>query len=70
MPLTMKYSNFATIGKAVLSYLSFPKTTQNLIAEPYLCLTQILSQLVDFCGQSKGNFNPGPPESSIGINLP
>ena len=33
--------------------LSFPKTTQNLIAEPYLCLTQILCQLVDFLGKSK-----------------
>ena len=45
MPLTMKYSNQQSEKQCRAS--SFPKTTQNRIAKPYLCLTQILCQLVD-----------------------
>ena len=41
----MKYSNQQSEKQCRAS--SFPKTTQNLIAKPYLCLTQILCQLVD-----------------------
>ena len=51
LPLTMKYSNQQS--KKQCRALSFPKTTQNLIAEPYRCLTQILCQLVDFLGKSR-----------------
>jgi len=45
---------------------SFPKTTQNWIAEPCLPLTEILRQLVDFLGKSKGT----SIHWKLGIDLP